>query len=251
MGANDAECNGAEPPSEAPQSSQALCVATSLSPESASSDPALLLDALPYVDPLGDAQQEEVSLLLQREMAAIAAENGGAPPDYLKDALPLPQTPQLDSEDSLLGKEFRRKQRGARTSLGFRGSRPPSDATCVPSFAFLFEGEPLDALNFAHVHSFPNPSGGGKSATEVKEWEEALAVSRQLCGHASTAHVNLSLMTSHAPASWQHALKVLGGAAERWVANPHRRRSHCDECLNSRVVCGLRGGVICSERSSA
>lgn len=74
---------------------------------------AMVLDALPYVDPLPAEQQQEVQQLLQQEMALIAQEAGGPDnlPDYLRE-LPLPKTALLDDAETMLGKEMARKARG-------------------------------------------------------------------------------------------------------------------------------------------
>ncbi|CDJ56813.1 hypothetical protein EMWEY_00024350 [Eimeria maxima] len=74
---------------------------------------AMVLDALPYVDPLPAEQQQQVQQLLQQEMAAIAREAGGPDslPDYLSD-LPIPKTPVLDDAETMLGKEIARKAKG-------------------------------------------------------------------------------------------------------------------------------------------
>ena len=112
------------PPSGAPHSLVATNGAVQAEPTNSGSKPvdfyltdrlphAMVLDALPYVDPLPAEQQQQVQQLLQQEMATIARESGGPDnlPDYLKE-LPLPKTPALDDAETMLGKEMARKAKG-------------------------------------------------------------------------------------------------------------------------------------------
>lgn len=153
----------------------------------------LLLDALPYVDPLPAEQQQEVQDLIQKEMATIAQESGPQRrPDYLKD-FPVPATPLLDDAESILGKEMARKARG----------------------------EAMPELDLSMYSQFSRPSG--PKASDVKEWEKCVSQCQKLLQHAAVAHVNLELMNAHAAASWQRHLTNLSQAKDRLSAAVKRR----------------------------
>ncbi|CDJ70353.1 hypothetical protein, conserved [Eimeria necatrix] len=155
---------------------------------------AMVLDALPYVDPLPAEQQQEVQQLLQQEMALIAQEAGGPDnlPDYLRE-LPLPKTALLDDAETMLGKEMARKARG----------------------------EPIPELDLSKYTSFTVPTG--QKASDVKLWEKAVVNCQQLLQHTATAHINLELMNAHAAASWQRHLKNLTQTKDRLAAVTKRR----------------------------
>ncbi|CDJ50773.1 hypothetical protein, conserved [Eimeria brunetti] len=168
---------------------------------------AMVLDALPYVDPLPAEQQQQVQQLLQQEMAAIAREAGGPDslPDYLSD-LPLPMTPILDDAETMLGKEIARKAKGDR----------------------------IPELDLSKYTSFSVPSGS--KASDLKAWEKTVTNCQQLLQHAATAHVNLELMNAHAAASWQRHLTNLSQTKERLVAATKRRTEEENSICKTRKV---------------
>ncbi|CDI86671.1 Pre-mRNA-splicing factor SPF27-like protein, related [Eimeria praecox] len=206
------------PPSAAPQAIMPVNGALREVPPSSDSAPAefyltdrlphaMVLDALPYVDPLPTEQQQQVQQLLQQEMAAIARESGGPDklPDYLSD-LPLPQTPVLDDVETMLGKEMARKAKG----------------------------DPIPELDMSKYTSFSVPSGS--KATDVKAWEKTVTTCQQLLQHAATAHINLELMNAHAAASWQRHLTNLTQTKDRLTAATKRRTEEENSICKTRKV---------------